>query len=74
MFPIAWMYYFGMNLDRRFAVPDFWPKAESTNKIPFEKDEIQAELERLKARRLEKRTRRLQNAMGRGEQDGQEDE
>ncbi|KAK2628702.1 hypothetical protein QTJ16_001805 [Diplocarpon rosae] len=60
MFPIAFMYYFGINLDRRFAVPDFWPKPEQTNRIPFEKEEIHNELERLKRKRLELRRRRLE--------------
>lgn len=58
MFPIGIMYYFGTNLDNRFAVPDFWPKPEHSNKIPTEKEEIQAELERLRARRLYNRERR----------------
>ncbi|MCJ1395779.1 hypothetical protein MMC18_008665 [Xylographa bjoerkii] len=62
MFPIAWMYYFGTNLEHRFSVPDFWPKAEETYKIPFEKDEIRGELERLKQRRLERRRLRLEKA------------
>jgi protein PET100 len=60
MFPIAFMYYYGINLDRRFAVPDFWPKPEQTNRIPFEKDEIHSELERLRQRRLYMREKRLQ--------------
>ncbi|KAK4232057.1 hypothetical protein QBC38DRAFT_353315 [Podospora fimiseda] len=59
MFPIGIMYYFGTNLDERFRVPDFWPKAENANKIPLEREEIQAELERLRARRLILRERRL---------------
>jgi protein PET100 len=59
MFPIAWMYYFGTNLENRFSVPDFWPKPEETYKIPFEKEDIHSELERLKNRRLERRARRL---------------
>lgn len=59
MFPIGIMYYFGTNLDNRFAVPDFWPKAEHSNKIPTERDEIHAELERLRARRLYLREKRL---------------
>lgn len=58
-FPIGWMYYFGTNLDQRFAVPDFWPKKDETNTIPFEREEIGEELERLRARRLEARRRRL---------------
>lgn len=53
------MYYFGINLDSRFAVPDFWPKKEQTHQIPYEREEIKEELERLKARRLAARARRL---------------
>jgi len=59
MFPIGIMYYFGTNLDSRFAVHDFWPKAENTNRVPFDRDEIHAELERLRAKRLYNRERRL---------------
>ncbi|KAL2263738.1 hypothetical protein VTK26DRAFT_5382 [Humicola hyalothermophila] len=59
MFPIGIMYYFGTNLDNRFAVPDFWPKAEHANKVPLEREEIREELERLRARRLYLRERRL---------------
>ena len=47
MFPIGWMYYFGTNLDNRFSVPDFWPKPEETNRIPFEREDIRKELDRL---------------------------
>jgi len=60
MFPIGIMYYFGTNLDSRFATPDFWPKPGQTHTIPFEKDEITEELQRLKANRLAARQRRLQ--------------
>ncbi|KAK9783544.1 putative Mannosyltransferase [Seiridium cardinale] len=60
MFPIGIMYYFGTNLDERFAVPDFWPKPEQANKVPLDKDEIHAELQRLRARRLYLRDRRLE--------------
>ena len=59
MFPIGFMYYFGINLDSRFSVPDFWPKRGQTHEIPFEKDEIKEEIERLKQRRLAARARRL---------------
>lgn len=58
-FPIAFMGYFGTNLDERFAVPGFWPTAEEANKVPKERDEIKAELERLRARRLYLRDKRL---------------
>jgi len=68
MFPIAIMYYYGTNLDKRFSVPDFWPKMEQTNRIPFEKDEIKSELERLRRRRLMLRDRRLaQEEKGEGQ-------
>ena len=46
-FPIGWMYYFGTNLENRFAVPDFWPTQEQSHKIPFERDEIKAEVLRI---------------------------
>ncbi len=69
------MYYYGTNLDKRFSVPDFWPKPEQTNRIPFEKEEIHNELERLRKRRLFLREKRLEqdNVMGKrseGENDG----
>ena len=63
------MYYFGTNLENRFSVPYFWPRPEATHKIPFEKSEIQGELERLRKRRLEKRARRLE-AEGNGDEGG----
>lgn len=53
------MYYFGINLDSRFSVPDFWPKKGQTHQIPFEQDEIKAELDRLRQRRLAARAKRL---------------
>lgn len=69
------MYYFGVNLDTRFTVPDFWPAPETTHKIPFEREELKELSERLKAERLEKRRRRLerekQSGMG-DEESGEE--
>lgn len=59
MFPIGIMYYFGTNLDSKFSVEGFWPKAEETNRVPTEKEDIDSEMERLKLRRLELRKRRL---------------
>ncbi|KAE9978840.1 hypothetical protein EG328_001225 [Venturia inaequalis] len=59
MFPIGWMYYFGTNLDSKFSIPDFWPRPEQQHKIPFERDEIESELQRLQRRRLALRERRL---------------
>lgn len=47
MFPIGWMYYFGTNLENRFSVDGFWPTQEQSHKIPYEKDEIKAEVERI---------------------------
>ncbi|KAI4250728.1 MAG: hypothetical protein LQ352_005278 [Teloschistes flavicans] len=60
MFPIGWMYYFGTNLESRFTVPDFWPAPEKTHRIPFEREEMKAELDRLKAQRQERKARRLE--------------
>ena len=59
LFPIGTMYYFGTNLDSRFAVSEFWPKPENANRVPTERDEIHSELARLRARRLYKRDQRL---------------
>ncbi|KAF2734880.1 hypothetical protein EJ04DRAFT_512179 [Polyplosphaeria fusca] len=58
LFPIGIMYYFGTNLDQRFSIPDFWPKEGQTHKIPFEREEIKKELERIKARNLERKLAR----------------
>ena len=55
MFPIGWMYYFGTNMDERFKVADFWPKQENSHKIPFEREDIRGELERLKRETAERR-------------------
>lgn len=62
LFPIGIMYYFGTNLDRKFSVPGFWPSSEQLHKIPTEKEDIKGELDRLKARRLEFRNRRMEEA------------
>ncbi|KAH7125618.1 mitochondrial cytochrome c oxidase assembly factor [Dendryphion nanum] len=59
LFPIGIMYYFGTNLDGKFSVPDFWPKEGQTHKIPYEREEIKKELERLKAQNLERRRIRM---------------
>lgn len=47
LFPIGIMYYFGTNLDNRFAVEGFWPKADEANKIPHSREEIKAEYARI---------------------------
>lgn len=62
MFPIAWMWYFGTNLETRFTVPDFWPEPGTTHTIPFEKEDLKEMGERLKTDRLERRRRRLEQA------------
>lgn len=62
MFPIGWMYYFGTNLENRFTVPDFWPNQEQSHKIPFEKEDIRSELERMRARNDDTVRRRLREA------------
>ncbi|VUC28323.1 unnamed protein product [Clonostachys rosea] len=49
-FPIGIMYYFGTNIEERFAVPGFWPSAEQSNTIPKDRDEIRAEYDRIVAR------------------------
>ncbi|KFA67389.1 hypothetical protein S40285_00231 [Stachybotrys chlorohalonatus IBT 40285] len=49
MFPIGFMYYFGTNLDHRFSVPDFWPKPDECNKIPRDREELEAEYNRIVA-------------------------
>jgi protein PET100 len=60
MFPIGIMYYFGTNMDNKFSVQGFWPTREQSHKIPTEKQDIDAELEILKARRLALRQMRLE--------------
>jgi protein PET100, fungi type len=62
MLPIASMWYFGTNLDGKFSVEGFWPSAEMTHKIPFDRDELKAEAERLRQERLERKARREQLA------------
>ena len=52
--------YFGVNLDKRFSVPDFWPKPEQSHRIPFERDEIYKEIARLRDRRLAARAKRFE--------------
>ncbi|KAK3990235.1 protein PET100, mitochondrial [Cladorrhinum sp. PSN332] len=74
MFPIGIMYYFGTNLDERFTVPDFWPKAENANRIPLEREEIHAELERLRTRRLVVREMRLAREAEEGARRGPDQE
>lgn len=55
--PISIMYYVGIDTDKKFNVPGFWPDPNTLNKIPKEPYEIQAELARMKKARAEKRKR-----------------
>ncbi|ODV98361.1 hypothetical protein PACTADRAFT_73939 [Pachysolen tannophilus NRRL Y-2460] len=55
--PISIMYYVGIDTDKKFNVPGFWPDPNTLNKIPKEPYEIQAELARMRAAKLEKRKR-----------------
>jgi len=68
MFPIGIMFYFGTNLDNRFAVPGFWPKPEECNKIPKDRDEIKAEYERIVARQKLRQARKLEEERRRAAQ------
>jgi len=51
------MYYFGTNLENRFSVPGFWPTQEQSHKIPFEREEIRAEVQRIRQKMADLRTR-----------------
>ncbi|OAP56887.1 hypothetical protein AYL99_08999 [Fonsecaea erecta] len=62
-FPIGYMYYFGTNLENRFSVPGFWPSAEQSHKIPYDKDEIRAEIERHQRAMRDQRDRQRQEAL-----------
>ncbi|PHH72326.1 hypothetical protein CDD80_4606 [Ophiocordyceps camponoti-rufipedis] len=71
MFPIGIMYYFGTNLDNRFAVPGFWPKPEECNRVPRDREEVVAEYERIVARQrrrqLEEQRRLSDGVKGEGD-------
>jgi protein PET100, fungi type len=64
MFPIGWMYYFGVNLDERFSVPDFWPTQEQSHRIPIERDEIIEEVRRI-ARQTRERAMKKESELAR---------
>lgn len=49
------MYYVGVDTDKKFNVPGFWPDPATTNQVPKEPHEIQAEIARIRRRRMEKR-------------------
>lgn len=65
------MYYFGTNLDNRFSVPDFWPAPETTNRIPFEREDqkdMEQKLRSLRLARKERRQEREKLGLGAGAQ------
>ncbi|OBA20136.1 hypothetical protein METBIDRAFT_79425 [Metschnikowia bicuspidata var. bicuspidata NRRL YB-4993] len=55
--PILVMYYVGIDTDKKFNLPGFWPDPVTLNQIPKEPHEIQAEVARIRRARLEKRER-----------------
>lgn len=70
MFPIGWMYYFGVNLDNKFTVKDFWPTKAQLNSVPTEREEIAGEIERLKKKRLVLREQRRMEEQANGSGEG----
>lgn len=65
MFPIGWMYYFGTNLENRFSVEGFWPTEQQSHKIPYERDEIKAEVERIQRNMKMKKELETKDALAR---------
>lgn len=55
--PILVMYYVGIDTDKKFNLPGFWPDPATLNQIPKEPHEIQAEVARIRRARAEKRAR-----------------
>ncbi|CAH2351025.1 protein Pet100p, mitochondrial [[Candida] railenensis] len=55
--PICVMYYVGLDSDKKFNMPGFWPDPATLNQIPKEPHEIQAEIARIRRARAEKRAR-----------------
>lgn len=77
--PISIMYYVGIDTDRKFNVPGYWPDPDTLNKIPKEPHEIQAELARIRQARIDKRKRleekaRLLGITPEDEEDKEKDE
>ncbi|KAH7329243.1 hypothetical protein B0I35DRAFT_473858 [Stachybotrys elegans] len=68
MFPIGFMYYFGVNLDNRFSVPDFWPKPDECAKLPRDREELVAEYKKM-VEAQKRRQERLQAAAQRRPED-----
>ncbi|KGU13238.1 hypothetical protein MEQ_00955 [Candida albicans P87] len=74
--PICVMYYVGLDTDKKFNLPGFWPDPSTLNQIPKEPYEIQAEIARIKRARLEKRKRLEEKAreLGISEEDFEEEQ
>lgn len=70
------MYYVGLDTDKKFNLPGFWPDPSTLNQIPKEPHEIQAEIARIKRARLEKRQRLEEKAreLGISEEDFEEEQ
>lgn len=51
------MYYVGIDSDKKFNLPGFWPDPATLNQIPKERHEIEAEVARIRKARAEKRER-----------------
>ena len=69
------MYYVGLDTDKKFNLPGFWPDPATLNQIPKEPHEIQAEVARIRKARAEKRARLEAKAreLGRTEDDVEEE-
>ncbi|KAG0684086.1 hypothetical protein C6P40_003504 [Pichia californica] len=74
MTPITIMYYVGIDTDRKFNVPGYWPDPDTLNKIPKEPHEIQAELARIRQAKIEKRKRLEEKAKALGITPDEEEE
>ncbi|GBL50739.1 hypothetical protein ACI3LY_001505 [Candidozyma auris] len=55
--PILVMYWVGIDSDKKFNLPGFWPDPSTLNQVPKEPHEIQAEVARIRRARAEKRER-----------------
>lgn len=55
--PICVMYYVGLDTDKKFNMPGFWPDPATLNQIPKEPHEIKAEVARIRRARAEKHLR-----------------
>lgn len=51
------MYWTGIDSEKKFSLPGFWPDPATLNQIPKEPHEIQAEVARIRKARAEKRER-----------------